>query len=112
MRPTLLLPFLLPFPLLVACRSVPPLRIPQVEHATEAVQSGGDRYRAQRACSNAARSVDRLVDCMRDAGWDFLARGPGYPESECWQARDRGEIEHITEICFARHAEHRPATAP
>jgi len=93
------------------CREVPPLRIPQVEHATEAVQSGGERIRAHRACSNAAPSVDRLIGCMRDAGWDFVERGPGYPEAGCWQARDRGEIEKVTEICFIRRGETRPGAA-
>jgi hypothetical protein len=97
---------------LAGCHAVPPLRVPQVEHATEAVQSGGERYRAHRACSNAVPSVDRMIGCMRDAGWDFITRGPGYPEAGCWQARDRGEVEHLPEICFVRHAEPRPGAAP
>ena len=90
---------------LASCTTGPLPRLPQVEQATEAVQSGGDRYRAHRACGGGAGSVDDLVRCMRDAGWNFVARGPGYPEAECWQARDRGEIDRISTQCFVRSGE-------
>src|SRR5213593_4213225 len=90
---------------LASCATGPLPRLPQVEQATEAVQSGGDRYRAHRACGGGAGSVDDLVRCMRDAGWNFVARGPGYPEAECWQARDRGEIDRISTQCFVRSGE-------
>jgi hypothetical protein len=88
--------------ILEACdtSAVPRPRFPQVEQATEAVEGGGERYRAHRTCSSAAKSVDDLIGCMREAGWDFVTRGPAYPESGCWQARDRGEVNHILPICF------------
>ena len=89
---------------LASCTTGPLPRLPQVEQATEAVQGGGDRYRAHRACGGAG-SVDDLVACMRNAGWDFVARGPGYSEAECWQARDRGEVDRITAQCFVRSNE-------
>src|SRR2546422_9851577 len=90
---------------LASCTTGPLPRLPQVEQATEAVQGGGERYRAHRACGAGAGSVDDLVRCMRDAGWDFVARGPGYPEAECWQARDRGEGDRIPAQCFVRSGE-------
>ena len=92
---------------ITSCTTGPLPRLPQVEQATEAVQGGGERYRAHRACGGGTASVDDLVHCMQDAGWDFVARGPGYPEAECWQARDRGEVERIPPQCFARSPEAR-----
>jgi len=90
--------------------SVPRPRFPQVEQASEAVQSGGDRYRAHRACANAAKDVPELVGCMQDAGWSFVTRGSIYPEPGCWQARDQGELEHVLAICFVRPAGQSGAT--
>ena len=90
---------------LASCATGPLPRLPQVEQATEAVQGGGERYRAHRACRGGTGSVDDLVRCMRDAGWDFAARGPGYPEAECWQARDRGEVDRVPSQCFVRSGE-------
>src|SRR5438045_9791108 len=75
---------------ITSCTTGPLPRLPQVEQATEAVQGGGERYRAHRACGGGTASVDDLVHCMQDAGWDFVARGPGSREAECWQARDPG----------------------
>jgi len=86
--------------------SVPRPRIPQVEQATEALQGGGERYRAHRACAGAASSVDDLLRCMQDAGWNFVARGPAYPEADCWQAHDRGEVERLPPQCFVRSPAH------
>jgi len=81
--------------------------LPQVEQATEAIESGGERYRAHRACAGVGRSADDLIRCMQDAGWSFLPRGPGYPEADCWRARDREEVASITAQCFARASEER-----
>src|SRR5947207_11504370 len=50
---------------LASCTTGPLPRLPQVEQATEAVQGGGERYRAHRACGTGAGSVDDLVRCMR-----------------------------------------------
>ena len=97
---------------LVSCTTGPLPRFPQVEQATEAVQGGGERYRAHRSCSGRTSSVDDLVGCMRDAGWDFVARAPGYPEAECWQARDRGEVDRIGTQCFVRSSEARRKATP
>jgi hypothetical protein len=88
--------------LLAACNTVAMPRVPQVEQATQAVEGGRDRYRAHQACTKAATTIDQLVDCMREAGWNFVARGPFYPESGCWQARDRSELDRLTDICFVR----------
>ena len=85
--------------------AVPRPRLPQVEQATEALQGGGERYRVHRTCTSAAKSVDELVRCMRDAGFDFVARGPGYQETDCWQARDRGELDRLVPLCFVRGPE-------
>ena len=85
-------------------------RLPQIEQATEATHGGGERYRVHRTCSSTAQSVDALIACMRAADWDFLARGPGHPEAECWEARDRGELDHIPPLCFSRSPEHPKGT--
>jgi hypothetical protein len=87
-------------------------RFPQVEQATEAVQGGGERYRAHRTCAADARTVDQLITCMGAAGWDFVERRPGYPEADCWLDRDRGELSRIAPQCFVRTAEHRGSAAP
>jgi hypothetical protein len=84
--------------------SVPRPRFPQVEQAQEAVQGGGERYRAHRTCAPDARTVDQLITCMRAAGWDFVERRPGYPEADCWQDRDHGEVERIAPQCFVHVA--------
>jgi len=87
---------------LTACSQLPPLRVPQVEQATEAAQGSGERYRIHRDCGRTAKSVDDMIRCMRNAGWEFVTRGPGYPESDCWQARDRDDLDHIIPLCFVR----------
>src|SRR5438093_9694434 len=71
---------------LASCTTGPLPRLPQVEQATEAVQGGGERYRAHRACGTGA-GVDDLVLCMRDGGWDLVARGTGVLEGACLQYR-------------------------
>ena len=91
--------------------NVPRLRVPQIEQASEAIEGGGDRFRAHRSCAPDARTVDQLITCMRAAGWDFVQRGPGYPEADCWQDRDRGEVNRIVPQCFVRLAERPPAAA-
>src|SRR5438034_1522183 len=78
---------------IASCTTGPLPRFPQVEQATEAVQGGGERYRAHRACGGGTASVDDLVHCMQDAGWDFVARGPGYRETARWHARHRGDVQ-------------------
>ena len=92
--------------------SVPRPRFPQVEQATEAMQGGGERYRAHRSCSADARTVDQLITCMRAAGWNFVDRRPGYPEADCWQDRDRGELGRIAPQCFVHIAEQRGSGRP
>jgi hypothetical protein len=87
---------------LTACGQVPRVRLPQVEQATEAVHGSGERYRVHRDCGRTARSVDDMIRCMHDAGWEFVTRGPGYPESDCWQSRDRDDLDHIVPLCFVR----------
>src|SRR5215467_9123157 len=100
-RPSL---FFLLVLLLSACDKVPPLRLPQVEQATEATQDSGERFRVHRDCSSTSKTVDDMIACMSAAGWNFATRQPGYPES-CWQARVRGELDRIPPLCFVRAAE-------
>jgi len=76
--------------LLAACGSgVPVPRFPQVEQVSEAVQ--GDRLRHHQTCASTAKGFEPMVDCMRDAGYEFLPRGPEYPASECWRMRDASD---------------------
>ena len=96
--------------ILAACEQVPRPRVPQVEQANEALQSGGERYRVHRACASGATSVDGLIGCMQDAGWEFVPHGPAQPESDCWLARDRGDLDHLIALCFQRRP-NRPTTA-
>jgi hypothetical protein len=94
---------------LAACDQIGMPRVPQVEQAREAVEDGGDRYRTHRACVQASTSADALIGCMRNAGWTFVARGPGYPEADCWQGRDRGEVDRIIPLCFTKATPAAPA---
>src|SRR5690349_19923819 len=87
---------------LAGCDGISAPRVPQIDQAREAVESGGERYRAHGACSKTVRTADALIKCMDDAGWRFLARGPGYPESDCWRARDADDVVNIPAICFVR----------
>jgi hypothetical protein len=73
-----------------ACSGVPWLRLPQIEQATQATHGGGERYRAHQRCVEVTKTVDELVDCMRDEGYVFIARGPDYPSPECWTMRTPG----------------------
>ena len=85
---------------------LPPLRLPQVEQGTEAMHGGGERYRDHRRCHQASKSADDLIRCMEAAHWRFVAHGPVYPEPECWQAREQGEVERLIPQCFIRAADH------
>jgi hypothetical protein len=92
-----------------ACKgqSVPRLRFPQVEQASEAVQGRGERYRDHQTCFKASKSVDDLVRCMKDEHWQFVAHGAVFPEGECWEAREHRELDRVGEQCFVRDPEHR-----
>jgi hypothetical protein len=94
--------------LLVSCtgETVPRPRFPQVEQATEAMHGGGERYRDHRTCAQSSKSADDLVRCMAAAHWQFVAHGVVSPEPECWEARDRGEVERLIPQCFIRAADH------
>ena len=83
-------------------QQVPRPRVPQIEQANEALQSGGERYRAHRACTNGATSVDGLIGCMQDSGWEFVPHAATQPESDCWLSRDRGDVDHLVALCFQR----------
>jgi hypothetical protein len=94
--------------LLVSCTggSVPVPRFPQVEQATEAMHGGGERYRDHRTCMQASTSALELVQCMYAAHWHFVPHGSVFPEPECWQAREREQLEHLAPHCFIRAPEH------
>jgi hypothetical protein len=98
--------------LLSGCNGIPSLRLPQVEQATEAVHDRGERYRVHHTCADGARSVDEMVACMRAAGWEFVDRGPDYPQAGCWEARDAGELERLVPLCFVRSPEHAGGAPP
>ena len=95
--------------LLAACEThaLPPLRLPQVEQGTEAVQGGGDRYRDHRMCFQASKLADDMIRCMEGARWRFVSHGLVYPEPECWEAREKGEMDRLVPQCFVRAAEQR-----
>ena len=80
--------------------------LPQVDEAREALRGGGDRYRAHNACVQTAKSVDDLLACMHDAGWDFVTRRPSQPEADCWRARDHGEVDGVLPLCFVSITDH------
>ena len=94
--------------LLAACEkhALPPLRLPQVEQGTEAIQGGGERYRDHRTCLQASTSSDDLIRCMDKARWRFVDHGLIYPERECWEAQERGERDRLIPQCFVRAADH------
>ena len=92
--------------LLAACDSMLRPRFGQVEQATEALHGGGERYRDHRRCSQSATSVQTLIDCMDAAHWHFVSQGPEYPERDCWESRERGELERLPPHCFVRAPEH------
>jgi hypothetical protein len=98
--------------LLQGCDGLPWLRVPQVEQANEAVHDAGERYRTHLACSDGVKSVDDLIGCMHAKGWDFVARAPGYAESDCWVARDHGDLDRLPPLCFVRSPEHATSSAP
>jgi hypothetical protein len=93
---------------LASCRSesVPRLRFPQVEQATEAVHGGGERYRDYRTCTQSSTSVQGLVDCMDAKHWHFVPQGAVFPEPECWEGRKSDELERVLPQCFVRAPEH------
>src|SRR2546427_3394149 len=68
---------------LASCTTGPLPRLPQVEQATEAVQGGGDRYRAHRACGGggAGGAPGAL---LREPGWGFLGPGARLPPTPGW----------------------------
>ncbi len=107
-RSRLIVPVLL-LAVLASCagQSFPTPRLPQVEQTTEAVYGRGERYRTHRTCVGTSKSAEDLIRCMHDAGWEFLPRGPGYPEAECWAGRDRAEIDRVLPECFRRTVDER-----
>jgi hypothetical protein len=95
---------------LAACSSgLPWPRMYQVEEAVDIVEGeAGDRFAAHRACVQARPELAALLDCMDDAGYRFVDRGPDYPAAECWQLRDRGGADLPPAYCFERRGGARP----
>ncbi len=79
---------------------IPLPSLPQVEQASEVVQGG--RLRSYQTCTRTGGSVATLLDCMAGFGYEFLARGEGYPAAECWQLRDAGGTQLPPPHCFLR----------
>lgn len=46
--------------------------------------------------------VEKVVDCMREEGYEFIARSPDYPSPQCWEARQSGgAVTDVPPHCFA-----------
>ena len=85
-------------------------KIYQVEEAVDIFEGqAGDRFAAHRACVKTQPEIAALLDCMRVAGYEFVASGPDYPASECWQLRERGGDDLPQAYCFERVASGTPA---
>jgi hypothetical protein len=93
--------------LAAACASAPRPRFPQVEQAAQATHRGGERYRVHQRCAGIARTVEDLVECMRQEGYDFIPRAPDAPSRQCWEAREPGNtVTDVPPHCFV----HAPGT--
>jgi hypothetical protein len=93
--------------LVAACASSPRPRLPQVEQAAQATHRGGERYRAHQRCAQIARTVEDLLACMREEGYEFIAQAPDYPSRECWEAREpESAVSDVPPHCFV----HAPGT--
>lgn len=87
-----------------ACTLASP-RLPQVEQAAQATHGGGERYRAHQRCAAVAHTLEDLVACMHDEGYEFLAQRPEYPSPECWSMRrDGAEATSVPPHCFEHAA--------
>jgi len=78
---------------LVGCASMggplPPLQFPQIQQAQQSVEGGiGRRYQDYDACRKKSTSVVTLVDCMKLAGYDYIANSTEQQAAECWRLRD------------------------
>jgi hypothetical protein len=82
---------------------VPLPRFPQAEQASEVVR--GERLAAHRVCTGTAKQAEELIQCMQGRGYTFIARGPGYPATECWEIRDAEAAERLTREEANRAAE-------
>jgi len=51
------------------------------------------------------RACRRDSGCGWQGGGERVAHGLVFPEPECWEARERGDLEHLTPQCFIRTAE-------
>jgi len=71
-----------------ACNGVLSPHLPQVEQAAQAAHGGGERYRAHQRCLTVATTLEELVACMGEEGYQFIERRAEYPATECWDARD------------------------
>jgi hypothetical protein len=87
---------------LAACDQIGMPRVPQVEQAREPSRTAATATARTERARRPSTFGDALIGCMRNAGWTFVARGPGYPEADCWQGRDRGEVDRIIPLCFTK----------
>jgi len=88
-----------------ACGYLSAPRLPQVEQAVQVTHGGGERLRAHQRCAQVSHTVEDLVACMREEGYDFIARGSDYPSSECWSARGTdAEVGGLPPHCFEHAA--------
>jgi len=92
---------------LSACSSnpLPPLTFPQVQAVGQLSEYGTERLRAGEQCRAASATIDAYVQCMKERGWDFIARGSVYPAPECWSIRTADDPRQMpTAQCFQRSA--------
>ena len=84
---------------------------PQVQEVGEIGVYGTERLRAGESCRKASTSMDAYLQCMKDKGWEFIARETVYPAPECWSMRTAGDPRQLPAAqCFHRSAN--PPAAP
>ena len=56
-------------------------------------------YGARRA--EIVRTVEELVECLRQEGYEFIAPARDYPSRQCWEAREpESSVTDVPPHCF------------
>jgi hypothetical protein len=84
-------------------------QVPQVQQASEAIESGGDRQRRYNTCSASNATAAEVIPCMEAAGYGFIPRDPGYPAAECWRRREGKDDQLVGAFCFRKAKPDEPA---
>jgi|SRR5581483_1864407 len=78
------------------------IRVPQVERASEAIESGPERQRRYESCAGPTAPAAEVIPCMESGGYEFIPRDPTYPASECWSRREAKNAQLIGAFCFRK----------